>query len=92
MTDKKFVIDSIKMDLYRVVTATGDIRKEVPKKSVEDFLDHALLDFKKVELNKRESILRQELKKLKKEFEHAVADPFNRLKWAEDVLTVRCRL
>jgi hypothetical protein len=35
--DKKFILDSIKMNLYRVVTATGDITKEVPPESVKAF-------------------------------------------------------
>ena len=39
MRDKKFVINSIKMDLYRIATAAGDISKPLPKQSVEEAID-----------------------------------------------------
>ena len=35
------------MDLYRVVTATGDITKPTASESAKEFLDHALRDFDK---------------------------------------------
>lgn len=91
MRDKKFVIDSIKMDLFRVVTATGDIRKEIPKKSVTEFLTHAYKDFDKITLSDRESYLKNNLKHLIDQLP-SITDPFNRLRWTENILTIRCRL
>ena len=40
------------MDLYRVVTASGNIDKELPKQSVIEFMKHADKDFEKNEKNK----------------------------------------
>ncbi len=91
MIDKKFVIDSIKMDLYRVVTASGDITRDLPLKSIEEFLNHADKDFEKINLTPRENILRKELKKLRK-YLKKLKDLKSRLRWTEDVLTIRCRL
>lgn len=91
MNDKKFVIDSIKMDLYRVVTATGDPSKEIPFDSVKDFLNHADDDFEKINLTEKESSLRKDLRKIQSRLDE-INDKESQLKWAEDVLTVRCRL
>lgn len=60
--DKQFYINSIKMDLYRVVTAVGDIRKSIPKHSVREFLEHADKDFDRIELSEHEQALHQKLK------------------------------
>lgn len=89
--DKKFVIDSIKMDLFRVVTATGDLTKEAPIESVKTFMEHADKDFDKIKLNSREKKIRKEIKALATNLE-ALSNPRSRLEWAEDVLTARCRL
>ncbi len=89
--DKKFVIDSIKMDLYRVVTATGDISKDIPYDSVKTFLEHADKDFDKIELVKHEKDLRIKLKQLTKRI-HELQTDKDRLRWTEDVLTVRSML
>lgn len=89
--DKKFVIDSIKMDLFRVVTATGDISKEIPVDSVKTFLDHADKDFGKIELEEREIGLRGKLRELREKL-YLLEDPHKRIRWAEDVLTIRCML
>lgn len=91
MRDKKFVIDSIKMDLYRVVTASGDISKNMPKESVIEFMKHADKDFDKIELEEREKTLRKKLQNLLLNID-VTKDPQERLKWAEDVLTLRCLL
>jgi hypothetical protein len=90
--DKKFVIDSIKMDLYRVVTATGDLTKEIPQESVETFLSHADKDFNKVSsLTPQEKEIRNRLKTLANNLA-GLTDPKARLRWTEDVLTARCML
>lgn len=89
--DKKFVIDSIKMDLYRVVTATGDTSKDIPYDSVKTFLDHADKDFDKIELAQHEKDLRIRLKQLTKRI-NELRDDKDRLRWAEDVLTIRSML
>ena len=52
MRDKTFYINSIKMDLLRVVTVAGDVTKDLPKQSVQEFLIHADDDFKKINLSK----------------------------------------
>lgn len=91
MRDKKFVINSIKMDLYRVVTAAGDIRKELPKQSVIEFMEHAGRDFEKTELTLREKELKSQLKNLLSQL-NDLRDARARLKWTEDVMTIRCRL
>lgn len=92
MRDKQFIIDSIKMDLFRVVTAAGDINKELPKQSVIEFMEHANKDFEKAELTDREKGLKQELQQLLKQLPQVSKDPFSRLRWTEDVMTIRCRL
>jgi hypothetical protein len=91
MRDKQFVIDSIKMDLYRVVTATGDINKELPKQSVVEFMKHADKDFEKIELTPKEQTLRHQLQSLLVQLS-GIKDPFSRLRWTEDIMTIRCRL
>ena len=91
MRDKKFIIASIKMDLYRVVTAAGNINKELPQQSVLEFIKHAENDFAKVNLTDREKGLQQQLMRLETQLPQ-ITDPHSRLKWVEDVLTIRCRL
>ena len=91
MRNKKFIIDSIKMDLYRVVTASGNIDKELPKQSVIEFMKHADKDFEKTKLTKREQMLREQLKNLLNKLPN-IKNSNSRLKWAEDILTIRCRL
>jgi DNA-binding transcriptional MerR regulator len=89
--DKKFYINAIKMDLYRVVTAVGNIQREIPKESVKEFLKHADEDFEKIPLTKREKKLRKKLTELAKRLD-SLEDPHDRLRWTEEVLTTRCRL
>jgi len=91
MRDRQFYVDSIKMDLYRVVTAVGNLENPIPYKSVEEFIDHALLYFDKVVISKRETELKLELEALKDKLNSLVGS-HNRLCWAEKVLTIRCRL
>ena len=92
MRDKKFVMDSIKMDLYRVVTAVGDVTKPVATTSALSFLRHADGDFEKVDLTEIESKLHNRLKSLMRAMSNEVNEPIRRLRWAEDVLTLRCML
>jgi hypothetical protein len=91
MRDKKFIINSIKMDLFRVVTAVGNINNPIPQQSVKEFLMHAMKDFDKTTLNEREKELKIQLEKLCDSLP-LLRDPLTRLKWAENVLTVRCRI
>lgn len=89
--DKEFVINSIKMDLFRIVTATGDLTKKIPQKSVIAFLNHADKDFDKIELTQREKEIREKLRILADKLPE-LRDPEDRLRWTEDVMTARCRL
>lgn len=89
--DRQFILNSIKMDLYRVVTAAGDITRELPVSSVKIFLDHADKDFAKLNLSPHEKELRNYLKKLASKMS-SLSDPNKRLRWTEDVMTTRCRL
>lgn len=90
-TDKKFIIDSIKMDLHRVVTAAGNLSQKLPKQSIEEFMNHAYKDFEKTELTQREKALKEELKQRLIQL-NSINDPLSRLRWTENVMTIRCRL
>lgn len=79
------------MDLYRVVTAAGDIRNKLPIRLVSEFIAHADKDFDKTELNEKEKSLRKILKDLSQQLS-SIKDDKARLKWTEDVMTIRCRL
>ena len=92
MRDKTFVINSIKMDLFRVVTAAGDITKNLPIQSVQEFLHHAEADFKKIDLSDHEKRLYDELSLLDTDLHKYLQDEKSRLRWAEKILTIRCRL
>ena len=89
--EKRFILDSIKMDLHGVATASGAITKELPKESIISFLDHADSDFDKTALDDREKSIKNELRGLKKEID-SLSDSKKRLIWTEDVMTARCRL
>lgn len=91
MRDKKFVLDSIKMDLHRVVTVAGNINGRLSTEGILEFMTHADRDFAKIKLNKREKLLREQLNDLSKSL-LTIKDPLSRLRWAEDVLTIRCRI
>lgn len=79
------------MDLFRVVTAAGNLHKQLPTDSVSEFLTHAIKDFDKTTLTDSELALKEQLKDLSISLPN-ISDPFTRLRWAEKVLTVRCRL
>ncbi len=88
---KKFVIDSIKMDLFRVVTAAGDITKKLPTKLIQTFLQHADESFDKITLEPREKSIRTDLRNLAGKLDGLV-NPHQRLRWTEEAMTLRCRL
>ena len=92
MRDRNFYINSIKMDLHRIVYATGDIRKGIPMGFVKKFLKHALEDFEKIKLNKKDKKLREELVDLISKLDSLEGDLHKRLRWTEKVMTIRCRL
>ena len=48
MRNKEFFLNSIKMDLYRVAVAAGNITQKFPVESVKEFLLHIDKDFKKI--------------------------------------------
>lgn len=79
------------MDLLRLVTAVGNIQNPIPHKSVQEFLTHAIQDFDKTELTEKELALKNQLQKLDSSLPN-LGDPSSRLRWAEDALTIRCRL
>jgi len=91
MRDKQFIKDSIKMDLHRVINAAGNITKPIPTKSVNEFLNHAYRDFEKIQLDSKEAELKKELLQLTKSLKN-VDDPLSRLRWVEDIMTLRCRI
>lgn len=91
MRDRQFIIDSIKMDLYRVVTAVGNLNTEIPLKSANEFITHAINDFNKTKLTEKELKMKTQLESLKTSLS-LITDPHTRLRWTEDVLTIRCRL
>lgn len=91
MRDRKFYINSIKMDLYRVVTATGDTSKEAAIESTKEFLEHAINDFKHFKNTKHDLQIKKTLEELNRTW-FKLNDPVHRIFWTEDVLTSRCRL
>ena len=91
MRDRDFYINSIKMDLFRVVTATGDITKPPSLESAKEFLEHALNDFDKFPNTKHDIEIKKNLISLSKEI-FKLRDPYNRLRWTENILTSRCRM
>jgi hypothetical protein len=91
MRDKKFLIDSIKMDLHRVASAAGDISKPLPKESIEEFLNHAIKDFNKIETTPLEETLKKQLTDLSTKI-NTLLDPHKRLMWTENIITIRCRV
>ncbi len=91
LRDKKFIIDSIKMDLFRVVTAAGDLSQTLPYAHIKDFLDHANKDFDKTTLTPYEQKLRDKLL-TKISVLNFLQDPLKRLRWTEDILTIRSQL
>ena len=91
MRDKQFFINSIKMDLLRVVTAVGNLNNPIPQESVNDFLTHAIKDFDKTPLDEKDEMFKKQLISLRDSLT-SINDPHKRLRWAEDVLTIRCRI
>jgi len=82
MRDRKFIIDSIKMDLYRVVTAVGNLNSDIQLQSVYEFITHAINDFSKTTLTENDKKLKAQLESLKTSLSEN-KDPN---------LTIRCRL
>ena len=79
------------MDLYRVVTATGDITKPAAVESAKEFLNHAINDFDKFPNTEQDVKIKEDLEHLSNET-YKLKDIRHRLRWAENVLTSRCRM
>ncbi len=79
------------MDLFRVVTATGDISKPAAEESAKQFLTHALRDFDKFENTKHDKEIKKDLIGLAEEL-FKLKDQTHRLRWTEHILTARCRM
>ncbi len=79
------------MDLFRVVTATGDVSKAPAVESAKEFLIHSIIDFDKFPNSKHDLTIKQELEKSLAELEK-LQYPGHRPRWAEKILTARCRL
>lgn len=92
MRDKSFYINAIKMDLFRVVTAAGDITTKFPYQSIKEFLNHAQSDFEKIPKTEHEQKLYKELALLANSIDQSKINNPDRLRWAEKILTIRCRL
>lgn len=91
MRDRNFYINSIKMDLFRVVTSTGDVSKPPAIESAREFLDHAISDFDKFENTDHDQVIKNNLIELRNDISK-LNNPPQRLHWAEDILTNRCRI
>ena len=89
--DDKFIIDSVKMDLRRIAHWTCDISTEFPEKKVLVFLTNAKNLIKTVSVSSDKYGLAQELSNLTVQ-KDVLIDPLKRLRWAEEVLTLSCRL
>ncbi len=79
------------MDLYRVVTATGDISKPAAEESAKQFLTHALSDFDKFENTQHDIEIKKNLAELAEKI-FKLKDQTHRLRWTEHILTARCRM
>ncbi len=79
------------MEVFRVVTATGNVTKPQAVESAKEFLSHALQDFEKFENTEHDKEIKQNLVKLASEM-FKLNDVPHRLRWAEIVLTNQCRL
>ena len=79
------------MDLFLVVTATGDVSKPPAVESAREFLDHAISDFDNFDNTQHDEVIRKDLIDLKDQM-FLLDDVSLRLRWAERVLTSRCRL
>ena len=91
MRDRDFYINSIKMDLFRVVTATGDVSKPASVGSAREFLEHSIKGFDKFENVSHDTVIKEELQRYLQEI-FQLQEPNHRLRWVENVLTARCRL
>lgn len=91
MRDREFYINSIKMDLYRIVTAVGKDEVNTSTESANEFLNHAIGDFNKFDNTSHDKLIKNKLENLQDTI-YKISDPKYRLLWAEDVLTARCRL
>uniref|UniRef100_A0A7C4XTT7 Uncharacterized protein n=1 Tax=candidate division WWE3 bacterium TaxID=2053526 RepID=A0A7C4XTT7_UNCKA len=91
MRDRNFYINSIKMDLFRVVTASGDLSKPPATLSIKEFLEHAINDFNKFSGTSHDNAIRSKLQQLYNDM-YRLEDFNHRLRWVEEVLTARCRL
>jgi transcriptional regulator of met regulon len=92
MRDKKFYIRAVKMDLLRTTRVVANLKHSINENTAKEFLLHALKDLEKNKLSPREKELKQELVKLSRSISNVLNDPHKRLRWAEKVLTVSCRL
>ncbi|MBU0708932.1 hypothetical protein KJ596_04275 [Patescibacteria group bacterium] len=87
---EKQIIDHVKNDLRRVAKWAGEIDKPFPKEKIDIFLRHAMKDFR--------SLPPKNTKRLEGSFmeviqqERVGQDSLQRLRWAEKVLTLSCRL
>lgn len=90
--DKDFILNSIRMDLLRVVNMGARIDHKFPKESIETFLDHADKEFGKVRLTGLQKLLRKEMRSLRTQLDSISDSPSKRLKWSEKILTIRSRL
>lgn len=79
------------MDLFRVVTAVGNLNNPIPQESVNEFLTHAINDFDKTVLSEKDKTYKAQLQSLRDRLT-LINDPHVRLRWVEDVLTIRCRI
>ena len=91
MRDREFYINSIKMDLFRVVTATGDVQSTPAIESAQEFLNHALLDFNKFETTTNDAKIKASLEELQNQLPN-LSDPILRYRWADRILTYRSLL
>lgn len=80
------------MDLYRVFHAGADTKKPFPTQYVNTFLTSAYKDFEKLQNKGRYSEFQENIKDLTQKGYSNLDDLQKRLRWAEDVLTIRARM
>lgn len=79
------------MDLFRVVTATGDISKPASIESAREFLEHSIKMFEKFPNNTHDLTIKHDLESFLSNILE-LQDASHRLRWVENILTARCRL
>lgn len=88
--DQEFIKNSVRNDLRRVSKWTVEATGPLPKAKTQTFLQHARDEFSKLS-DPHSQQLASELERLTEQLSD-LTDPLQRLRWAEKVLTLSCRV